>query len=770
MSQTVSEISKPSLRAAPVLLACVMTLASLGLVGLGPAGTGGGVISAAHAQDAPAQTAPGYRRPPEPFQTQSTASNAEAPRYRRQPVPSLNFYGLPGLMDMPSAEMLPDAQWGTSFSWFAGQSRYNLTFQALPWLTASFRYNGIQDLAGTSFRTYYDRGFDVRARLWREGRWRPAVTVGLQDFAGTGVYASEYIVATKRFETPALSRGGVPGRLKLSAGLGWGRLGTYGAIGSLVGSRGGFQPGGTGGKLATDTWFRGDFAPFAGLEWQPNDRWGFKVEYSSDAYEAEARDSGIFERKSPLNFGLEYQASRATRLGVYYLYGSEIGVTAQIQINPKHPRMPMVVPALRPVQPRSQWVTDDAQWSQDWAASEPARREVRDRVAEALKADGLLLEAVQFSGTTVELRFRNNRYRSDALAIGRVARLIANVLPPSIETFRIVPVRAGMGLSATVLRRSDLEALEFAPAAPDALQAVAAVTDAGPTPDGSILSSELYPSFSHSISPYWAQGYFDPNRPFRLDFGIALRASYVPAPGWRIAGAINHRIWGNIAQGRASNSVLPHVRTDQALYAQYATVLANLYASRHWQPRNDVYARVTAGLLENMYGGLSGEVLWKPAASPLALGVEANYVVQRDYDQLFSFRDYKTFTGHASAYLELGKGYLMRLDAGRYLAGDYGGTFDLNRTFSNGWVVGGFFTLTDVSAADFGEGSFDKGFYFRIPLDWMLGKPSRNAFGMTVRPTQRDGGQRVNVPGRLHGAIRDAHRDSLNRQRARFWE
>ena len=765
MSQTVRKTSKPSVRTAPVVLACLMSAVSLGVFA-----AGGGLVPAARAQAAPAEAATAYRRPPQPFPDQSTASNADAPRYRRQPVPSLNFYGLPGLMDMPSAEMMPDAQWGTSFSWFAGQSRYNITFQALPWLTASFRYNGIQDLAGTSFRTYYDRGFDVRARLWREGRWRPAVTVGLQDFAGTGVYASEYIVATKQFETPALSRGGLPGRLKLSAGLGWGRLGTYGAIGSLAGSRGGFQPGGTGGKLATDSWFRGDFAPFAGVEWQPSDRWGFKVEYSSDAYEAEARDSGIFERKSPLNFGVEYQASQATRLGFYYLYGSEFGVTAQIQINPKHPRMPMVVPALMPVQPRSQWATEDSQWSQDWAASEPARREVRDRVAKALKADGLLLESIHFTATEVELRLRNNRYRSEALAIGRAARLMANVLPPSIETFRIVPVRAGMGLSATVLRRSDLEALEFAPAAPEALQAVAAVTDAGPLPADSILSTELYPAFSHSISPYWAQGYFDPDRPFRLDFGVALRASYVPAPGWRIAGAINQRIWGNIADGRASNSVLPHVRTDQALYAQYGTVLANLYVSRHWQPRNDVYARITAGFLENMYGGLSSEVLWKPVASPLALGLEANYVVQRDYDQLFSFRDYKTFTGHASAYLELGKGYLMQLDAGRYLAGDYGGTFSIDRTFSNGWSVGGFFTLTDVSAADFGEGSFDKGFRFRIPLDWMLGKPSRNAFGMTVRPTQRDGGQRVNVPGRLYGAIREAHMDSLSRQRARFWE
>lgn len=705
-----------------------------------------------------------------PFKTQSRVDAAEAPRYRRVPAPSLNFYGTSGLIDTPSAEMQPDGQWSTSYSWFAGQSRYNLTFQALPWLSASFRYNGIRNLSGTSFSTYYDRGFDVRARLWREGRWRPVVTIGLQDFAGTGVYASEYIVATKGFDTSAWGIGQQPGRLKLTAGLGWGRLGTYGSIGSIAGNRVGFRAGGTGGSLSTDSWFRGDIAPFAGVEWQPNDRWGFKAEYSSDAYQAEARDSGIFERKSPLNFGVEYQWTPGTRLGAYYLFGSELGVMAQIQLNPKHPPVAMQVPALTPVVPRSQWATEEAHWNQGWAASETTKVKLRDRLAEALKADGLILESVSLQGTEVEIRYRNNRYRSETLAIGRVARLTANVLPPSVETFRIVPVRSGLGLSATVLRRSDLEALEFAPDAPDALQAVIGLTNAGPTPAGAIRSKELYPAFSTSVSPYASPGYFDPDQPFRLDLGIDLVASYVPAPGWRISGAIGQRLWGNIANGRASNSVLPHVRTDQVEYAQYGTTLANLYVSRHWQPRDDVYARVTGGYFESMYGGLSAEALWKPVASPLALGIEANYVIQRDFDQRLSFRDYKTFTGHASAYLELGKGYLAQVDAGRYLAGDYGGTFSIDRTFNNGWSVGGFFTLTNVSAADFGEGSFDKGFRFRIPLDWMLGKPSRNAFGLTIRPTQRDGGQKVRVPGRLYGNIRSAHQQSLSRQSARFWE
>ncbi len=727
---------------------------------------GSGVVTGARAQSA-APVPPG-------FATASTLSSSEAPSLAPPPAPGLNFYGNPGLMDMPSAEMLPDGHFATTYSWFAGQSRYNLTFQALPWLSASFRYNGIRNLNLYGFSTYYDRGFDVRFRLLREGRYLPELTMGLQDFAGTGVYAAEYLVATKRIDTPPLRFGGAagrgPGQLKLTAGLGWGRLGSYGAIGNIGGKRPSFVGGDTGGELSYDQWFRGDVAPFAGVEWQANDRWSFKAEYSSDAYRTETRASNVFERKSQVNFGVEYQRSPTTRLGAYYMYGSEIGITAQFQLKPQHPMVPTDVPAPAPIVPRSQWATEEAHWSQDWAQSENKRTQVRDLVAEGLKPHGLVLEAITLSGTEAEVRFRNPRYHSYALAVGRVARTMTQVLPPSVETFRIIPVRAGMGLSATVIRRSDLEDLEFSPATVDALAAVSAVTEAGPLPEAAIFSGELYPAFSHSISPYTAPAYFDPARPFRLDAGVDLSASYAPAPGWRIAGKIRQRIWGNVQDGRASNSVLPHVRTDQSKYAQYGTALENLYVDRSWQPRRDTYARLRAGLFESMYGGLSGEVLWKPVSSPLALGLEANYVIQRDYDQRFSFRDYRILTGHASAYLELGQNYLAQVDVGRYLAGDYGGTFKMAREFQNGFKVGGFFTLTNVSAEEFGEGSFDKGFFFRIPLGWLIGKESRNAYGLTIRPTQRDGGQRVSGVGGLYGDVRDAHRNSLRAQRARAWE
>nr|WP_254695239.1 YjbH domain-containing protein [Leisingera sp. NJS201] len=64
-----------------------------------------------------------------------------------------------------------------------------------------------------------------------------------------------------------------------------------------------FVGGSTGGELATDQWFRGDFAPFGGFEWQPDERWSLKAEYSTDAYVTETQVSNVFERKSSVNYG-----------------------------------------------------------------------------------------------------------------------------------------------------------------------------------------------------------------------------------------------------------------------------------------------------------------------------------------------------------------------------------------------------------------------------------------------------------------------------------
>lgn len=682
--------------------------------------------------------------------------------------PTLNFYGVTGLIDMPSAEMLPDGQVAVGISTFGATTRTTLTFQALPRIQASFRYSGIKDANLAGFDTYRDRSFDVRFLVNRERRYLPAVTVGLQDFAGTGIYAGEFVAATKNF-----SGGRIPGVIKATVGLGWGRLGSSGSIGTPFGSdRPSFQSGDTGGELSVDQWFRGDAAPFAGVEWQVNDKWGLKAEYSSDAYVTET-DLGVIDRKSRFNFGAEYQVSNGVRLGGYYLYGSEVGLNLQIQLNPNSPVSKLRIPAPRPYDVRPSRRADPQAYDDDWVVTDAAASgEVRDAMIPMLEAEGLTLIEVRTTASTTEVRYSNDEYGTAAVSVGRVARVMARLLPASVETFRIVPVVNNLAQSAVIFRRSDLEALEFSPNAPDALLAVTGFSSADPVLAGSARNEALFPKFNWSIGPYLTQRYFDPNEPIRLDAGVSLNLSYQPAPGWKIAGQVQHRLTGNISDiFRQNESKLEHVRSDAVEYDQGgATSIPQLYASRQWKTSPDVYTRVSAGYLERMFGGVSAEVLWKPVASRLALGVEANYVKQRAFDDILGFQDYSVATGHASAYYEFNHGLTGTLDVGRYLAGDVGATFTLEREFANGWRLGGFFTLTDATAEEFGAGSFDKGITVTIPAEWLLGRPDTRVRSTTIRPFTRDGGARLNVPGRLYEQVRSGHRQGLVGNWSGVWE
>ncbi|MEO0667629.1 MAG: YjbH domain-containing protein [Pseudomonadota bacterium] len=683
---------------------------------------------------------------------------------------TLNFYGVPGLIDMPSGETLPDGTLALSVSSFGGQTRTNATFQFSPRISGTFRYISIQDWNSDGFETYRDRSFDARFLLTREGRIRPAITVGLQDLAGTGIYASEYVVATKNFDRPF----SLPGRVKVTAGLGWGRLGNLGDIGTpFGGNRPTFDPGDTGGSPSTDQWFRGPAAPFGGIEWQVNDKFGVKLEYSSDAYQPET-SRGVFERESRFNFGAEYQVSRFLRVGGYYLYGSEIGVNAQLVTNPSTPPRAFTLSGPRPVITRPDRNANPEAYSTAWA---PAKGTVTEQLGAAidplLREDGIRLQSLTLRSTSrVEARVTSERFTNNAIVIGRTARLLTATMPATVDTFDIVLTEGGLPVTQVTIRRSDLEQLEFQPGAADLLLARTTL-DSAPrdTQADTFVPDGLYPRFSWAIGPFVRPSFFDVDEPVRLDAGIALSAEYRPAPGWLIAGELRQRIIGNVEGTATSPSQLPAVRTSAPLFAQEGdATIENLYVNRQWKTGKDTYARLTAGYLEQMFGGVSAELLWQPPESRLALGIEANYARQRDFDQRFGFQDYDIFTGHVSAYYDFGGGYIGQVDVGRYLAGDYGATFSVDRTFKNGWSVGGFFTLTDVTSEEFGEGSFDKGIRVSIPLEWLTGQPTPQSASFPIRPIQRDGGARLSVPNRLYPQLRDADARALREDWGRVWE
>jgi len=171
-----------------------------------------------------------------------------------------------------------------------------------------------------------------------------------------------------------------------------------------------------------------------------------------------------------------------------------------------------------------------------------------------------------------------------------------------------------------------------------------------------------------------------------------------------------------------------------------------------------------------MYGGAGVEVLYAPFKSRIAVGVTVNALRQRGFENKFEFLDYKTVTGYLSLYYATPFYNVdAAVHAGRYLGKDRGYTFEARRTFDSGFSLGGFFTRTNVSAEDFGEGSFDKGLFFRIPFNGLLPGNTRSAYTTILRPLERDGGRRLeDFSGSIWFNQRATRYDSLDRQKKRM--
>ena len=276
--------------------------------------------------------------------------------------------------------------------------------------------------------------------------------------------------------------------------------------------------------------------------------------------------------------------------------------------------------------------------------------------------------------------------------------------------------------------------------------------EAGPTADW----------WEFGVRPALRGGRASNGEDFVLDLGVRARARAILAPGLTVQGAVAQSIVGDYARlERAPGGTLPRVRTDRDVYARESLDglrIVHLFADQYAPLGAGFHLRATGGVLEDMYAGVSAEVLWWPAGGPIALGAEVNRVRARAFRQDFNTRDLPGLAqthGHASVYWQTPlQGLRVQLDAGRYLAGDRGATLTVARDLPGGWTLGAFASSTSASAAEFGPGGQDKGVFVRVPLGRLIGRGGTEVRQIALRPERGDGGQRLNLETRLYDRLR----------------
>lgn len=662
----------------------------------------------------------------------------------RDPSASSSDWGGIGLLQTPTARMAEVGNFSLGFVRNYPYSLLNISIQPLDWAELSYRYTSISNVkygpaTFSGNQSYKDKSIDLKIRLLKESAYLPELAVGARDLVGTGLFSGEYIVANKRFDD-----------FDFSLGAGWGSLGSRGTLGTplaFVSNK--FKtrnaPTGFGGNVGALNFFRGPAALFGGVQWRtPIDSLVLKAEYDGNSFQYPA-PFNIAPPKSAFNFGAVYRYSPSIDLTMSLQRGN----VAALGVSFHYPMAQLATPKVNdPAPPR-------------FMPQRPAPTAVITwpNTAKDLSAlTGWQVAEIYQLGSVMQVQLDN----SDAIYWREMTERATAVLhrdaPPQVEEFHFVHYSRGTAMATHVVNRAQWVKSKSQPVLPSDLadqrgEALSlALRPVEPTPLAPTSAPvSLYKAtpdkFTSEIGFGFKQSLGGPDGFILYQASVEAYSELKLTPNTWVSSTLNVRAIDNYKKfNYTAPSKLPRVRTFAREFLTTSRVtLPNLQITHAGQLAQNQYFSVYGGLLESMYAGVGGEWLYRPLRGPLALGVDINAVRQRDFDQRFKLRGYSAVTGHATAYIDTGwNDVLAKVSVGQYLAKDKGITVDLSRSFKNGVTYGVYATKTNVSAAQFGEGGFDKGIYIAIPFSAMSARSIPGVGVFTYNPLIRDGGAKLN--------------------------
>lgn len=692
--------------------------------------------------------------------------------------PSQMDFGGTGLMQMPSGRMAEEGEFNVGISVNNDYHHYVASMQVMPWLDATIRYtrlpnvlyNSNPDYSGDNL--YTDKGMDFKVRLIEESYWLPETSIGLRDFGGTGMFDGEFVAATKRF-----------GNLDFTLGLGWGYIGQSGNVSNPVckiSDRFCNRPSDfkdTGGMVDYGRWFKGPAALFGGIEYQtPYEPLRIKIEYDGNDYSEDwpqIRANSDMTQHTPWNIGINYRLGDWGDAKVSYQRGDTLTLGFNFYTNFNHMKASWLDTPKTKVQA--------SPTSNDWQQAS----------AELQHNAGYQQNTIAVSDNKIIVTGEQVKYRDRDEALERAAAVLTRYGSDDITEFHIIEQNNSMVLTETIINRDDyISAANY-----DQLGVTPSSTFdkyQEPTPLSSPIVAQSIKRWDYGLSPSLQQSLGGPEAFYLFSLGLSAHSNYWITPKLELGGAIYINIVDNYDKfnygvdspqsPHVRNEATPRVRTMFRSYVQDPVRLSQLQLTWFEQPTENIYTQVYGGYLESMFAGVGGEILYRPMRSNWAVGVDMNYLSQREADSWFGIYsdDYFYYdgsnpnsttcinnptscrayvlnqgtTGHLTTYYTPDWAFLestlFKISAGKFLGGDIGARVDFSKQFKSGVIAGVYAVFTDLTADEYGEGSYNKGFYVSIPFDIMTVKPSTNRAILNWEPITRDGGQMLRKKHQLY--------------------
>ena len=616
-----------------------------------------------------------------------------------------NNYGVVGLISTPTARTYNEGVHGVTV--YNGTPNQTVTLSANPfdWFEASFFYTNVQDRP-YCYETYdlvcqqdfKDKGFNVKLRLKEQGKL-PAIAIGLNDFAGTGIYSSEYIVGSYGIN-----------RTDFHFGLGFGLLNgsdlSFKNPLSYISDKFNDRPTNTeglGGSFQPSRYFSGETAsPFFGVSHALSNKLLLKAEYDSTVR------PGLVPYRTPENdfsFGVDYLITDNFSIGVSYERGDYASFKFVYKNDP--------VKTFE----KAQYARGD-------------RRRGDNKYTQ-------LINNLEENGIGVKKLTRN------ANSIGLQ---LTQVIHPSLSVVEDIISQSARDAGITEDIVKDIEIAN--------LLAVSEIDDSYRATSQTIYERSTAKRFSTNTRANF--------RPFLASREEFFKGAFLVENDTEFILRENLFFNTNLKYSLADNlddlflppvDVFPaQVRSDVKQYLKNikdgGLLIGRAQLDYHLTPYKNHHIMMSAGIFEDMFSGVGGEYLYFTPNTNYSFGVDVFKVFKRDYEWRFGLLDYKNTMATVNFnYRNYGTiPFDMKISAGEYLAGDVGYTIEFSRTFYNGVYFGAFATFTDVSTKKFGEGSFDKGIFFNIPI-------YGNLINYTWRPLTKDPGAKLNRRHTLHGLL-----------------
>ena len=556
-----------------------------------------------------------------------------------------------------------------------------------------------------------DKAIDLKYQLCEEGKYWPAIALGIMDPHGTRLYASQYIVANKQIYP-----------FDFTIGLGNGRFGK-----TPLAS----EPTGIKLEIVSDprNWLS-DSQFFYGIQFAPSEKYAFMVEYSPIQYHntGDPAQTKYFQNPVPskFNFGFRWKPFKWSEIDLSYQRGNRFGINFSVAFDMKEPLIP---------------IYDHPYRERQNHRSDP----LRDRIVRALYASGFSDIGIGKRRDELWIDAQNDRYYYTPRAIDVVLAIVADIVPADIHNIHLVLKENGIPVAALVTTREDIvnlyaEELTFG----EFFYLSDISTDITQIPEGKRIHKKY---FDYGIKPSFRAFLNDPTGFFKYRLGVSAWSGFHPWRGASFIAGIEAYPLNTVSTSTKPLSI--PVRSDIVSYQEKTVALERLMYDQIGKMKHNVYVRASAGLLEVQYAGLDGEIAMPLFDGRFMVGLSGSFVKKREPGVPLALKDNSSKENYKTAFLNTRlnipeQEISIDQKMGEFLAGDRGARITVSKFF-NGVILSAWYssTNTDVFSDVHNRGYHDKGIALTIPLRMFKGSDSKTSYKFSMSPWTRDVAQDI---------------------------